>query len=110
MQIAVPRRRRPLLCWLLLAPALWLGQLLALHLAFADGFAWGRYWRLRALYRPGIAAAQALDATLGGPLPGWVFDPLSPTGAKVAFALAAAVYGLGVAAAAWLVRRSFFGR
>ena len=96
------------LAWLLLALGLWAGQLLWVDsdLAAADPLAWwGRYWHWRAIYRPGIAAAEGaggLLAAVGRPdlsADGGTFHPLGPTSATRGFAVAAALYALLAATA-----------
>lgn len=76
--------------WLLLAAFLWSCQLLWIHQRLGRP-SWSEYWRMRGIYRPGI---QTVDATGGSVLPGYVFHPLSPNGAPLAFVLAAGVYAI----------------
>ena len=99
------RLSRPLVAWCLLALLLWLAQVAWLAHRLAQP-TWGEYWHWRGVYRPGL---QTLDATAGDFLPGYVFHPLSPTGARVAFVLSAAVYAMAVTGLAWLALRATSG-
>lgn len=94
--------------WLLLAAFLWAIQLLWIHQRLGRP-SWGEYWAMRGFYRPGI---QAVDATSGSILPGYVFHPLSPSGAPWAFVLAAGVYAIAGTLLAWggLRLRQKYGR
>lgn len=94
------RRLLPrLLPWILLALALWVGQLWYIGHTTVG---WSSYWSWRGWYRPGIQVVQ----THGGEyLPGHTFHPLSPTGARLAFALAAAVYAAGATLICWAALR-----
>ena len=88
--------------WIALGLALWAVQLLWLYHRLG-GLSWSEYWHMRGLYRPGISAVE----TAGGEhLPGYFFNPLSPTGAKWAFIFSAGVYSLAATLAIWLIWRS----
>ena len=80
---------------------LWAAQLIWLYHRLGRP-TWSAYWHMRGLYRPGIAAVESGG---GEHLPGYVFNPLSPTGAKWAFILSAGVYALAGTLAMWLLWR-----
>lgn len=87
--------------WVVLWLALFSAQLVWLYHRLGRP-SWSEYWRMRGLYRPGISA---VETTGGDHLPGYVFNPLSPTGAKWAFILAAAVYALAATLGLWVLWR-----
>lgn len=92
---------RALSRWFFVLALVWLLQLLWIYVRLASP-SWGEYWSMRGLYRPGI---QAVDVSGGGHLPGYVFNPLSPTGAKWAFILASGVYAAAATGLAWITWR-----
>lgn len=96
------RSARPaVMPWVLLALLLWAAQLMMLYGELASP-TWSAYWYWRGVYRPGI---QAVGATGGEHLPGHVFNPLSPAGAKWAFVLASGAYALAGTAVVWAMLR-----
>lgn len=88
--------------WLLLARLFWAAQMAILHQHLGRP-KWNEYWRWRGVYRPGL---QAVNAAGGEYLPGYVFDPLSATGAMWGFALSAGVYALVATVALWTLWRA----
>lgn len=86
---------RPLIPWLLLALALWTLQLWYIGHTTVG---WSSYWSWRGWYRPGI---QVVETHGSDYLPGHTFHALSPNGARLAFALAAAVYAVGATLICW---------
>lgn len=88
--------------WLCVLALLWVAQLAWLYWRLGRP-GWSEYWQLRAVYRPGI---QAVDATGGDHLPGYLLNPLSPTGAKWAFILASGAYALLATCALWAIWRA----
>lgn len=97
-----PVRRvvRLLIPWMVLALALWLLQLWYIGQTTVG---WSSYWSWRGWYRPGMQVVQ----THGGDyLPGHTFHPLSPNGARLAFALAAGVYAVGATGICWVLWRA----
>lgn len=91
----VPRIVHRILPWLLLGLALWIGQLWYIGHTTVG---WSSYWSWRGWYRPGMQVVQAHGS---GYLPGHTFHPLSPNGARLAFALAAGVYAMGATLICW---------
>lgn len=95
-------RRRLLPCllpWILLALVLWMGQLWYIGHTTVG---WSSYWSWRGWYRPGIQVVQTHGSDY---LPGHTFHPLSPNGARMAFALAAGVYAGGATLICWALWR-----
>ena len=88
--------------WVCLWLLLWVAQIVWLYHRLGRP-TWSEYWHMRGLYRPGIAA---VETTGGEHLPGYVFNPLSPTGAKWAFVISAGVYALAGTMAIWLLWRA----
>ena len=85
----------------MLLALLWAAQLALLYHRLGEP-SWNAYWYWRGLYRPGI---RAVGLAGGEYLPGYVFHPLSPSGAKWAFILAAGVYAASATGALWAIWR-----
>lgn len=88
--------------WTVIWLALWLAQLAWLYHVLGRP-TWSEYWQMRGLYRPGISAVETTGANH---LPAYVFNPLSPTGARWAFILSAAVYAVAGTLVLWLMWRA----
>ena len=95
----MPRFVQRLLPWITLAIALWILQLWYISHTTVG---WTSYWTWRGWYRPGMQVVQAHGSAY---LPGHTFHPLSPSGARLAFALAGAVYAAGATLVCWILWR-----